>query len=78
VRFTEEIEVRSPTTEEAKFLRISEGQPVFEILRVASLSFIAQRALSTTRTEDGQVVEYARGVHAASRFVWSFTYDIPD
>jgi GntR family transcriptional regulator len=35
VRFTEEIEVRSPTTDEAKFLRISEGQPVFEILRTA-------------------------------------------
>jgi GntR family transcriptional regulator len=35
VRFTEEIEVRSPTAEEAKFLRISEGQPVFEILRTA-------------------------------------------
>jgi GntR family transcriptional regulator len=35
VRFTEEIEVRSPMSEEAKFLRISEGQPVFEILRSA-------------------------------------------
>jgi GntR family transcriptional regulator len=35
VRFTEEIEVRSPLPEETKFLRISEGQPVFEILRTA-------------------------------------------
>ncbi|MQY05715.1 GntR family transcriptional regulator [Actinomadura macrotermitis] len=35
VRFTEEIEVRAPDPAEARFLRISEGQPVFEVLRVA-------------------------------------------
>ena len=35
VRFTEDIEVRSPTAEEARFLRIPEGQPVFEVLRTA-------------------------------------------
>ncbi|WP_229699314.1 hypothetical protein [Nonomuraea glycinis] len=32
----------------------------------------------TTRTADGRVVEYARGVHAASRFMWSYTFVIPD
>jgi GntR family transcriptional regulator len=32
----------------------------------------------TTRTADGRVVEYARGVHAASRFMWSYTFAIPD
>ena len=35
VRFTEDIEVRTPTVDEARFLRIPEGQPVFEVLRTA-------------------------------------------
>jgi GntR family transcriptional regulator len=35
VRFTEDIEIRTPTPEEARFLRIPEGQPVFEVLRTA-------------------------------------------
>jgi GntR family transcriptional regulator len=35
VRFSEDIEVRNPSPEEARFLRIPEGQPVFEVLRTA-------------------------------------------
>lgn len=35
VRFTEDIEVRSATAEEAEFLNIASGQPVFAVLRTA-------------------------------------------
>lgn len=35
VRFTEEIEVRPATADEAKFLRIPDAQPVFNVLRSA-------------------------------------------
>jgi GntR family transcriptional regulator len=35
VRFTEDIEVRAATPDEAKFLRIPKGQPVFAVLRTA-------------------------------------------
>lgn len=31
-----------------------------------------------TYTKDGQIVELARGVHAASRFAWTYTFDVPD
>ncbi|GAA4203053.1 hypothetical protein GCM10022252_60100 [Streptosporangium oxazolinicum] len=62
---TEDLSARMPTTEEALLLELPTGEPVVEVRRV-------------TRTADGQAIEYARGVHAASRFVWSYTYDIPD
>jgi GntR family transcriptional regulator len=62
---TEDLSARMPTTEEAFLLELPVGEPVVEVHRV-------------TRTADGQAIEYARGVHAASRFVWSYTYDIPD
>jgi GntR family transcriptional regulator len=62
---TEDISARMPTAEESAKLDIPPGEPVVEVLR-------------TTRTADGLAVEYARGVHLASRFVWSFTYEIPD
>lgn len=29
-------------------------------------------------TRDGRIVEFARGVHAASRFSWSYTFKIPE
>lgn len=35
VRFTEDIEVRAATADEAKFLRIPKNQPVFAVLRTA-------------------------------------------
>ncbi|WP_189240664.1 GntR family transcriptional regulator [Planomonospora parontospora] len=62
---TEDISARMPTTEEALLLELPAGEPVVEVRR-------------TTRTREGRPIEYARGVHAASRFLWSFTYPIPD
>ncbi|WP_281262616.1 UTRA domain-containing protein [Nonomuraea fuscirosea] len=62
---TEDLHARMPTADEAMILELPPGEPVVELHRV-------------TRTADGRVVEYARGVHAANRFVWSFTYKIPD
>ncbi|MFD8534307.1 GntR family transcriptional regulator [Streptosporangium canum] len=62
---TEDLSARMPTTEEALLLELPTGEPVVEVCR-------------TARTADGRVIEYARGVHAASRFIWSYTYPIPD
>ncbi|MFJ2028012.1 GntR family transcriptional regulator [Streptosporangium sp. NPDC087985] len=62
---TEDLYARMPTAEETLLLDLPPGEPVVELRR-------------TTRTADGQVVEYARGVHAASRFVWSYTFAVPD
>ncbi len=31
-----------------------------------------------TRTKEGRVVEYAEGVHAVSRFAWTYSFDLPD
>lgn len=62
---TEQLFARRATPEEAVILELPDGEPVVELHRV-------------TRTADGRPVEYARGVHAASRFVWSYTFKIPD
>lgn len=62
---TEDLHARMPTVEEAVLLELPAGEPVVELHRV-------------TRTAEGRAVEYARGVHAASRFVWSYTFKIPD
>lgn len=64
-RMVEDLFARMPTTEEAERLKLPPGEPVVEVHRVV-------------RTADGRVVEYAEGVHAASRFVWSYPFDIPD
>jgi GntR family transcriptional regulator len=32
----------------------------------------------TTYTASGTVVEFAIGVHAASRFVWEYDFKVPD
>lgn len=32
----------------------------------------------TTMTQTSRVVEFARGVHAASRFSWTYTFRIPE
>ncbi|MFE3829686.1 GntR family transcriptional regulator [Streptomyces sp. NPDC059092] len=61
----EELLARAPTREEAKLLRLPVGEPVVELRR-------------TTRTADGTVVEFAVGVHAASRFAWEYSFRIPD
>lgn len=62
---TEDLFARMPNVDEMVLLELSPGEPVVELHRV-------------TRAPDGQVIEYARGVHAASRFVWSYTFKIPD
>jgi hypothetical protein len=32
----------------------------------------------TTYTADGTVVEFAIGVHAATRFAWAYDFKVPD
>lgn len=61
----EELFARVPTPEEVKLLMLPAGEPVVELHR-------------TTYTADGTVVEYAIGVHAASRFAWAYDFSIPD
>jgi DNA-binding GntR family transcriptional regulator len=56
---------RVPTSEEVQLLQLSAGEWVVELHR-------------TTFTADGTVVEYAIGVHAATRFAWTYDFDVPD
>ncbi|MFI9641094.1 UTRA domain-containing protein [Micromonospora sp. NPDC051925] len=62
---TESARARMPTPEETQLLQLPAGEPVMVLHR-------------TTFTHDGRPVEFARGVHAASRFTWSYTFKIPD
>ncbi|MEU8635158.1 GntR family transcriptional regulator [Amycolatopsis sp. NPDC048633] len=62
---TETISARMPTPEEIDELELPAGEPVMILHR-------------TTRTADGTAVEFARGVHAASRFAWTYTFKIPE
>ncbi|WP_061290406.1 GntR family transcriptional regulator [Herbidospora cretacea] len=62
---TETIHARMPTPDEAETLGLPAGEPVVVLRR-------------QTFAEDGRLVEFARGVHAASRFEWSYTFKIPD
>lgn len=61
----EEIFARAPTSEEVKQLQLPPGEPVVELHR-------------TTFTASGTVVEFAIGVHAASRFAWEYDFKVPD
>jgi DNA-binding GntR family transcriptional regulator len=61
----EELFARMPTPEEVKQLQLPAGEPVVELHR-------------TTYTADGTVVEFAIGVHAASRFAWVYDFKVPD
>ncbi|RKN43113.1 GntR family transcriptional regulator [Streptomyces hoynatensis] len=56
---------RMPTPQERELLQLRPGEPVVELHR-------------TTYTADGTVIEYAIGVHAASRFSWEYRFQIPD
>ncbi|WP_237322127.1 GntR family transcriptional regulator [Streptomyces sp. JJ36] len=56
---------RPATSEETKLLRLPPGEPVMELHR-------------TTYTADGTVVEFAIGIHAASRFAWEYDFKVPD
>ncbi|MEU6015974.1 GntR family transcriptional regulator [Streptomyces sp. NPDC047515] len=61
----EELFARVPTSEEMKLLLLPSGEPVVELHR-------------TSFTSDGAVVEFAIGVHAASRFRWAYDFKVPD
>ncbi|MFJ5834723.1 GntR family transcriptional regulator [Streptomyces sp. NPDC093089] len=56
---------RTPTADEVKFLQLPPGEAVVELHR-------------TTYTADGTVVEFAIGIHAASRFAWEYDFKVPD
>ncbi|KPI26655.1 transcriptional regulator, GntR family with UTRA sensor domain containing protein [Actinobacteria bacterium OV320] len=56
---------RVPTTDEVQLLQLPAGEPVVELHR-------------TTYTADGTVVEFAVGIHSASRFAWEYDFKVPD
>lgn len=62
---TETVYARMPRPEETEQLQLPAGEPVVILHR-------------QTFTREGRVVEYARGIHAASRFAWSYTFQIPE
>ena len=62
---TETIRARMPTPEEMELLKLPPGEPVMMLYR-------------TTYTADGRPIEFARGIHLASRFAWTYTFKIPD
>ncbi|GAA3624581.1 GntR family transcriptional regulator [Kineosporia mesophila] len=61
----ESFHARMPTPEEIATLELPQGEPVVVLHR-------------TTFTEEGQPVESAVGVHSASRFTWTYEFDIPE
>ncbi|MFJ5175182.1 GntR family transcriptional regulator [Streptomyces griseoviridis] len=61
----ERIFARAATPDESKLLQLPPGEPVVELHR-------------TTYTAAGTVVEFAIGVHAASRFAWEYEFQVPD
>lgn len=62
---TETFHARMPTPEEVRVMELPAGEPVMWLQRV-------------TRTKEGRAVEYAEGAYAASRFSWSYTFEMPD
>lgn len=62
---TETFSSRMPTPDELEELELPAGEPVMVLHR-------------TTYTADGVPVEFARGIHAASRFSWSYSFKLPD
>ncbi|MGW8744594.1 GntR family transcriptional regulator [Streptomyces sp. NPDC055794] len=56
---------RVPTADEAQLLQLAPAEWVVELHR-------------TTYTADGTVVEFAIGVHAATRFAWTYDFQVPD
>ncbi|WP_406338770.1 GntR family transcriptional regulator [Streptomyces sp. NBC_01620] len=61
----EELFARIASPEEAALLQLSPGEWVVELHR-------------TTYTADDTVVEFAVGIHAASRFAWTYDFKVPD
>lgn len=64
-RMSEELFARVPTSAESKTLQLAPAEPVVELHR-------------TTYATDGTVIEYAVGVHSASRFAWRYDFTLPD
>ena len=62
---TEALHARMPTPDEVRELQLPVGEPVVVLKR-------------TTVTQDGQAVEFARGVHAAARFEWFYRFKISE
>lgn len=62
---TETFHARMPTHVESETLALPAGEPVMVLER-------------QTFTADGRAIEFARGVHAASRFAWTYSFPIPD
>jgi GntR family transcriptional regulator len=62
---TESLHARMPTPTERSTLRLPAGEPVVVLHR-------------TTYTATDVPVEFARGVHAASRFTWTYDFKIPE
>jgi GntR family transcriptional regulator len=62
---TETFFARMPSPWEIAELQLPAGEPVMVLER-------------RTYASDNRLVEYARGVHAASRFSWSYSFVIPD
>lgn len=54
-----------PTPDEANRLRPPAGEPVMVLER-------------RTYTADDRIIEFARGVHSASRFAWTYSFKVPD
>ncbi|MFD9049834.1 GntR family transcriptional regulator [Streptomyces zaomyceticus] len=61
----EELFARVAKPEEVDQLKLMPGEWVVELHR-------------TTYTADGTVVEFAIGVHAATRFAWAYDFKVPD
>ncbi|MQY22445.1 GntR family transcriptional regulator [Nocardia macrotermitis] len=62
---TETIFARMPKPDEVETLDLPTGEPVVILTR-------------WTYTADNMLVEFARGVHAASRFSWTYEFKLPD
>jgi GntR family transcriptional regulator len=62
---TETFHARMPTPAEIEELHIPGGEPVIVLHR-------------TTYTDQDVAVEFARGIHKASRFSWSYSFQLPD
>ncbi|MER6476291.1 GntR family transcriptional regulator [Streptomyces filamentosus] len=61
----EELRSRPATPEETARLQLAPGEWVVELHR-------------TAYTADGTAVEFAVGVHAATRFAWTYDFRVPD
>ncbi|WP_404948554.1 GntR family transcriptional regulator [Streptomyces sp. ARC14] len=61
----EQLFARAATSEEAELLQLMPGEWVVELHR-------------TAYTADGTAVEFAIGIHAASRFAWEYDFEVPD